>query len=127
MTPDQREADLRLAIDGELRLLRAETRQHPATVDALLDPEFFEFGASGRRWDRAAIVATLPQETAEPGRAASAHDMAAIRLAPGVVLVTYISADGGRLCRRSSIWRETSAGWRVLFHQGTPIPPAAET
>jgi hypothetical protein len=127
MTLDQRDVDLRLAIDGELRLLRAGTRQHPATVDALLDPEFFEFGASGRRWDRAAMIAALAQETAEPGRAPSARDMAAIRVAPGVVLLTYISADGGRLCRRSSIWRETSAGWRVLFHQGTPIPPAATT
>jgi hypothetical protein len=23
---------------------------------------------------------------------------------------------------RSSIWRSTGAGWRMTFHQGTPLP-----
>lgn len=125
MTPDQPDADLQVAIDCELRLLRAETRQDPAEVDALLDPEFAEFGASGRRWSRPTIIEMLAQERGEPGPVADVRDMTASHIAAGAVLVTYISADGDLLCRRSSIWRRTSSGWRILFHQGTPVPPAA--
>ena len=125
MTPDQRDADLQLAIDGELRLLQAQTRQTPAEVAALLDPEFFEFGASGRRWSRPAIIEMLASESSEGGEVAVALDVAATRIGPGIVLVTYISENDERRCYRSSIWRRTATGWRVVFHQGTPIPSAS--
>jgi len=49
-------------------------------------------------------------------------DLAGVHLADGIVLVTYTSQGGTRRCRRSSIWRRTSAGWRIYFHQGTVIP-----
>ena len=88
-------------------------------IDALLDPQFFEFGASGRRLSRDDIIATLP---AEVGASIGAHDVAAVQVAGGVVLVTYVSDQGDRRCNRSSIWRLTPAGWRCYFHQGTLIP-----
>jgi hypothetical protein len=125
MTPDERDSDLQLAIDGELRLLQAQTRQTPAEVAALLDPEFFEFGPSGRRWSRPAIIEMLASESSEAGEVAIALDVAATRIGPGIVLVTYISESDERRCYRSSIWRRTATGWRVLFHQGTPIPSAS--
>jgi hypothetical protein len=116
----QPDGDLRSAIDGELRLLQPLVRRSRADVDALLDPEFAEFGASGRRWSRAEILASLAGEDRET--AAAAHDLRAVRIAEDVVLVTYVSDDGERRCNRSSLWRLTPAGWRVYFHQGTPIP-----
>ena len=50
-------------------------------------------------------------------------------LAPLVALVTYWStlrdANGNaRYALRSSIWRRTEQGWRLVFHQGTPTAPA---
>ena len=107
-------------IEGELRLLQPQVRRARAAVDALLDAEFAEFGASGRRWSRSEILASLAGE--ERDAAAVAHDLRARRIADGVVLVTYVTDDGERRCNRSSIWRRTPAGWRVCFHQGTPIP-----
>ena len=115
----QPDGDLRAAIDGELRLLQPLVRRSRADVDALLDPEFAEFGASGRRWSRPEILASLASEDRET--AVAAHDLRAVRIAEGVVLVTYVSDDGERLCNRSSLWRATPAGWRAYFHQGTPI------
>jgi hypothetical protein len=115
----QPDGDLRSAIDGELRLLQPQVRQSRAEVDALLDPEFAEFGASGRRWSRPEILASLAGEERET--AVAAHDLHAVRIAEGVVLVTYVSDDGERRCNRSSLWRLTPDGWRVYFHQGTPI------
>jgi hypothetical protein len=49
--------DIRAAVTGELRLLEPAVRGSAAEVEALLHPEFFEFGGSGRHWDRAAMVA----------------------------------------------------------------------
>jgi hypothetical protein len=53
--------DIRAAVTGELRLLEPDVRGSAAEVETLLHPEFFEFGASGRHWDRASIVAALGQ------------------------------------------------------------------
>lgn len=123
MIPDEADDDVRAAIAGELRLLEPSVRRAPGQVEALLHPDFFEFGASGRRWDRREIVAALAAEpTPEAGRAV-ASELAGVRLADDIVLVTYVSQAGTRRCRHSSIWRRTPAGWRVYFHQGTVIPP----
>jgi hypothetical protein len=147
MSPDERDDCSQQAIDGELRLLQAETRHAAAVVETLLDPEFFEFGASGWRWSRRETIEMLaaeaaaaaangtdgpagidgPADTDGPGDVAIAGAVQAISVAPGVVLVTYISEDSQRRCNRSSIWRQTAAGWRLFFHQGTPIPPAIES
>jgi len=123
MTSEKPGKDLQPAIDGELRLLRPEVRQSPAALEALLDPDFFEFGASGRRWNRRETIAMLAAEDREPG---VAHDVAAIRIAARVVLVTYTSQDEERRCHRSSLWRETAAGWQMVFHQATLIPAGTE-
>ena len=119
MTDDEPDDGLQAAIDGEIRLLQRQTRQQAHEIDALLDPQFFEFGASGRRLSRDDIIASLP---AEEGASIGAHDVAAVPVAGGVVLVTYVSEHGDRRCNRSSVWRLTQAGWRCYFHQGTLIP-----
>lgn len=122
MTSDHHGRALEPAIDAELRLLQRQVRQRAAEIGALLDPGFFEFGASGRRWTREEILTALPQEEGEPPDVA---DIAAAAVADGVVLVTYVSDEGDRRCLRSSIWRSTADGWRCLFHQGTPITGSA--
>jgi ribonuclease HI len=98
----------------ERALLDPEVRHDPQHLDALLHEDFLEFGASGRRWDKAAVVAALPRE---PGGAPPAlSDVDAAVLAPGVVLITYTA----RAALRSSLWLRGSDGaWRMRFHQGT--------
>jgi hypothetical protein len=125
VTLDQADADVQAAIAGELRLLEPSVRQAAEKVEALLHPDYFEFGASGRRWDRCGIVEMMTAEHAPAGEqtAVVVSELAGVRLADGIVLVTYISQDSQRRCRRSSLWRQTTAGWRVYFHQGTTIPP----
>ena len=106
-------SELEQVVARELSLLDPETRRRPDRVERLLHPEFREFGASGRAWDRPAIVAAL---AADPGEPPVAGDVRAMRVAEGVVLVTY---EAGRSLR-SSLWVEGGDGWRLLFHQGTP-------
>jgi hypothetical protein len=111
--------DVAWVVDSELRLLRPEVRRSPAEVERLLDPEFFEFGSSGRRWDRAATVAAMGGELTEDD-APGVTDVHGVRLADGVVQVTYVSQRPGRRVLRSSLWRKGDGGaWRIYFHQGT--------
>ncbi|MFF0431420.1 DUF4440 domain-containing protein [Streptomyces sp. NPDC004327] len=117
-------AAIAAAVEGELRLLDAEVR---ASADAprLLDPEFVEIGASGRRWTYEEMVEALP--TLDGSGADSprieASGMRGVLLAPDLVHLTYETEIAGRRARRSSIWRRGAgdAGWRMYYHQGTPV------
>ncbi len=103
----------------ERRLLHPEVRASPAALEALLDPEFLEIGASGRLWTRRDTIETLPRDAQTPIRD---EQMTGRQLADHLVLLTYISDEAGRRARRSSLWRfDKTAGWRLLHHQGTLI------
>jgi hypothetical protein len=115
--------DVRTVIELELWLLQPQVRAAPGEVEALLHPEFREFGASGRRWSQADMITALA--AGQPGGeepTITATEMAGARLADDVIHLTYISQRGGRSARRSSVWLRTRDGWRVYFHQGTLIP-----
>ncbi|MEV0096619.1 DUF4440 domain-containing protein [Streptomyces sp. NPDC050738] len=113
------------AIAGELRLMDPGVRTSRAQAAQLLDPDFVEVGASGRRWTYAEMLAALPemQGGAEDGPRYEASGMAGVLLAPGLVHLTYETAFGDERARRSSIWRRAHEGadWRLLYHQGTPV------
>ena len=82
---------------------------------ALLHPDFREYGASGRIWDRASIAATPPR----PVQPIRVIDIQAHRLGPDAFLVTYTSDDVGRVALRSSTWLRHGGEWLLRFHQGT--------
>ncbi|RZZ85865.1 nuclear transport factor 2 family protein [Pseudoxanthomonas winnipegensis] len=112
----------------ERALLTAQVRASATRLQALLAEDFVEFGASGRRYTRQEIVAELAQESDQTRYSADAFEC--VELAPGLVQLRYVSrredADGVRLARRSSLWRQETAGWRMVFHQGTPLPDALD-
>jgi len=118
LQPDE---DVQLVIDLELRLLlHPLVHASPVDVDKLLHPDFIEFSASGRTWDRAQMITSLTGEQPPGGQApVIASEVTAVRLADDVVHVTYVSQRDQRYARRSSIWRRTDAGWRIYFRQGT--------
>jgi len=108
-------------MSSELRLLDPVIRASSQEVERLLHADFREVGASGRTWDRDSVLAAL---TTAPGEATAVTDMSARIVADGVVLVTYVASRGGGQpgeSLRSSLWCKGEDGWRVLFHQGTPV------
>lgn len=107
------------AVAAELRLLDPQVRASAVLVSELLDPEFVEFGASGRRWDATTILAVTSAGSVGAQSPVEVREMTGTVLAPGVVHLTYFSDDGGRRAWRSSVWRLTETGWRLYFHQAT--------
>ncbi|MDN3286441.1 DUF4440 domain-containing protein [Streptomyces thermocarboxydus] len=126
MTDEETQEAVRAAIEGELRLMEPAVRASRAGTTRLLDPEFVEVGASGRRYTYEVMVAELADHpgSAEGGSVYEPSDFRGVLLAPGVVHLTYETCFEGRRARRSSLWREREdgAGWRLYYHQGTPVP-----
>ena len=113
--PDALKAEL-LAL--EERLLDPAVRAVPALVRALLAPEFTEFGASGRVFNRDAILAALASEP--PRLARQARGFKVRQLAPGVALTTWrVTRADGVETLRSSVWQQQGGHWQMVFHQGT--------
>ncbi|MFF3171571.1 DUF4440 domain-containing protein [Streptomyces sp. NPDC057900] len=120
----EEERSVRAAVEGELRLLDPAVRALPDAVTALLDPEFTEFGASGRRYDRMSILAITSADAEGTPVAATVTGMSGRLLAPGLVHLTFMTERDGRRVRRNSVWRRTESRWRLYFHQGTPVNAA---
>jgi hypothetical protein len=111
--------DLAEVLRREQALLDPALRADGERVEELLHPDFVEHGASGRVWDRPAIIAAMAED---PVVAGPAQDFVATALADDVVLLTY-RVTGPRGSLRSSVWvRTDDQGWRVRFHQGTRVP-----
>jgi hypothetical protein len=84
---------------------------------------FWEVGASGRRYSRDVVLEELERRFAEPHADVwETSEFRCQRLAEDLFLLTYtLLQDRTRLTRRTTIWRKTSDGWKILFHQGTMV------
>ena len=99
----------------EASLWDATTRFDRAAMDALLAPDAFEFGRSGRRYTRADLLDTAPSDIN-----ATLHDLTVTDLSDTIALVTYRTDENGTWSNRASLWDRRSGTWQLRFHQGTP-------
>lgn len=102
-------------VELELLLLQPEVRNDARRLLSFLHPDFFEYGASGRVWQRHAVA----EATSETHEAIEATRVGARRVGQDAVLVTYRSEASGRRALRSSTWVREDGRWLLLFHQGT--------
>ena len=86
-------------------------------------PDFWEVGASGKRYSREFILEEFSQRPPVNGQEAGwiSSEFGVRRLGLDTFLLTYVLDQAGRPTRRATIWQRTSEGWRVLYHQGTVI------
>ena len=106
----------------EEQLWREETRFDTQRMNELIADDFFEFGRSGRVYQRQDTFAVTSQTIDAVLPLPEFH----VRLLnENTAQVTYNSAvkyDGVvEYARRSSIWSRTISGWILRFHQGTPF------
>jgi len=106
----------------EEELWREETRFDIQRMNEVIAEDFFEFGRSGRVYQREDTL-TFPRQPIDA--ALPLPDFKVRLLAQDVAQVTYnsvVTHDGVVFrARRSSIWSRTPNGWALRFHQGTPI------
>jgi hypothetical protein len=106
----------------EESLWQAQHRFDRAHMENTLAPDFFEFGRSGRvyRTEDTLGVPFEPSEAKLP-----LPNFAVRMISADVALVTYVSevkfSDVTETANRSSLWSRYPAGWKLRFHQGTPI------
>lgn len=113
---------LRELMDREPIFHRREFGTSRAQFEHLTDPGFWEVGASGRLYSREYVLDELERRySAEHEDEWNARDFHCLEIADDNYLLTYTLFQGSRVTRRSTIWRRTPDGWRILFHQGTLV------
>jgi len=96
-----------------------------AEFENVMDDAFWEIGASGRRYSREYVLDVLEARWRDPPLDRwEAHDFHCSQIAAGNYLLTYTLKQEDRLTRRTSIWRKTDVGWKIVFHQGTVVADA---
>ena len=102
---------------------RPELGTTRADFEHMTAEDFWEIGASGRRYSRAYVLDELDKRHAAPYEEVwETSDFGCRRLADDVYLLTYtLLQDKTRLTRRSTIWQRAGNGWKVVFHQGTVV------
>lgn len=86
-------------------------------------PDFWEVGASGRRYSRDFILGLRRREALVDAHAAgwTADGFGLRQLGPDCFLLTYTLDQMGRVTRRATIWERNGEGWRIVYHQGTVV------
>jgi hypothetical protein len=96
-----------------------------ADFDAMMAPDYWEVGASGRIYRRAEVLDILERRygdpTYDPMAGHDVSDFACRAVGDGIWLATYRLRQGDRDTRRVTVWRREDAWWAVVYHQGTVI------
>ena len=94
-----------------------------ASLEKMTADDFWETGASGRRYSREFVFDVLTQRMARPEPDVwETSDFYCRKLADDVYLLTYtLLQDKARLTRRATIWQHTAEGWKIVYHQGTVV------
>ncbi len=127
MEPLRRTPPHLVAIERELAA-REPIFHHPergtkrSDFEAMTVDDFWEIGASGRRYSREFVIETLLARFASPhADAYETSEFFTQQLADDLYLLTFTLRQGERVTRRATIWRRVSGDWKIVFHQGTVV------
>jgi hypothetical protein len=91
-----------------------------ADFEAMTEPDFWEVGASGRRYSREYVLDVLEERHRQPfDDDWETRDFHCREIAVDNYLLTYTLRQGQRITRRATLWRHTTQGWKIVYHQGT--------
>ncbi|MDJ0568907.1 MAG: nuclear transport factor 2 family protein [Pleurocapsa sp. MO_192.B19] len=111
--------ELKLLEEG---LWQSNFRFDISKMEKFLAPDFFEFGRSGRIYQRAD---TLNVPSQEIPCVIPLINFKVRFISFDVAQITYISIvnypEGEERSLRSSIWSRSDNKWQLKFHQGTPL------
>jgi hypothetical protein len=125
----------RLVTRGEHRAVLEELRRREpifhrpefltsqAALEAMTAADFWEVGASGRRYSRDYVLETVAERLTDSALKDEwqSEDFHCRELATDVYLLTYTLKQGARTTRRATIWQRRGQDWQAVFHQGTVV------
>lgn len=105
---------------------RPEFGTSRADFERMTVEDYWETGASGRRYSGKAILDELERRFSVPHDDVwETRDFWCRRLAENTYLLTYtLLQDKRRLTRRATIWQRTAESWKIVYHQGTIVQDA---
>jgi hypothetical protein len=105
---------------------RPEFGTSRADFERMTTEDYWEVGASGRRYSRNFVLDELEKRFSAPQADVwETRDFQCRKLSEDTYLLTYtLLQDNQRLTRRSTIWRKTADGWKIVYHQGTIVQDA---
>ncbi len=130
MEPERQTASHLLEVQQELidREPIFHRPEHGTTRDdfeAMTAQEFWETGASGRRYGRQYAIDNLVERYAVPQEDDwETDDFYCQEIAPENYLLTYTLRQGPRVTQRATLWRRSPLGWQIVYHQGTLVEHA---
>ena len=94
-----------------------------ADFERITAEDFWETGASGRRYSRQFVLDEVEKRFSVPHEDVwETREFHCRRLSEDTYLLTYtLLQDHQRLTRRATIWRSTADGWKIVYHQGTIV------
>jgi hypothetical protein len=94
-----------------------------ADFERITAEDFWETGASGRRYSRDFVLHELEKRFSVPHQEVwETSGFHCRRLSADTYLLTYtLLQDNQRLTRRATIWQFTPDGWKIVYHQGTIV------
>jgi hypothetical protein len=94
--------------------------------DAQMTPDFYEIGASGKRYSRVFVLDLLEERWSKPHEDVfEVRDFYCARISDNAFIATYtLVQKGNRQTRRTTIWQRSNAQWQAQLHQGTLVVPS---
>jgi hypothetical protein len=105
---------------------RPEFGTSRADFERMTVEDYWETGASGRRYSRKAVLDGLEERFSAPHEDVwETSEFYCRQLGPETHLLTYtLLQDKQRMTRRATIWQSTADGWKIVYHQGTIVQDA---
>ena len=97
-----------------------------ADFERMMVEDYWETGASGRRYSGKFVLDELEKRYSVPHADVwETREFHCRRLGEDTYLLTYtLLQDKQRLTRRATIWQKTPEGWKIVYHQGTMVQDA---
>lgn len=91
--------------------------------EAMTDVNFWEVGASGRRYSRQYVIDALVERHSKPHEDVwETSGFHCLQLSSDTYLLTYtLVQDRVRATRRSTVWQKHDGAWKIMYHQGTVV------
>ena len=92
-------------------------------LEKLAREDFWETGASGRRYCRDFVLDNVAERYASPHEDVwEASDFYCRQISETIYLLHYtLVQERVRKTRRLTIWDRTPDGWKIVYHQGTVV------